>query len=66
MEDMPAFPRYVIVTCTDKKITFERSACQVKISADELLNIFSYCSQQIGFDISYKLSPKHEMSRPIF
>ena len=41
-------------------------ACWVKISADDILNHFSYFSMKIGFCISCKLSPLHEMSDPIF
>ena len=33
---------------------------------DKLLVIFSYFSPNIGFDLSCKLSPLHEVSKPIF
>ena len=38
----------------------------VKFSADGIFIYFSYFPQKKGFDISCKLSPLHEMSKPVF
>ena len=46
--------------------SYERSACWVKNSADDILKKFSYFSQKTSFGIPCTLSPLHEMPKPIF
>ena len=37
-------------------LSLQHLACWVKLSAYDILKLFSYCSKRTGFDISCKLS----------